>query len=72
MSENTKEDTRYQELKDANHKMELDIVEMKGDIKTIKESQERLNNNISKVLFIIGGGFIMAMIGFITKGGLTS
>lgn len=50
--------------------LEKSIVEMRSDITHIKASQDNLNNNLNKLLFIIGGGFVVAFVGWIVKGGL--
>lgn len=58
---------RYAE---EHHELEKAIVEMRSDITHIKASQDDLNNNINKLLFIIGGGFVVAFVSWIIKGGL--
>lgn len=52
------------------HKLEKQIIEMRTDLHYIIKNQESLSNNINKMLFIIGGGFIAAIISFIVGGGL--
>ena len=53
------------------HQLELKLLEMKGDIHYIKQSQDKLLGNLNKVLFIIGGGFITAAVAWIVGGGLS-
>ena len=48
----------------------MQLVEIKSDLHYIKSGQDSLNNNLSKFLWIVGGGFIAAVITFIVKGGL--
>jgi len=60
--------TKYIE---GHHLLEKNIVEMRSDITHIKASQDNLNNNLNKLLFIIGGGFVVAFVGWIIKGGLS-
>jgi len=55
---------------DEHHKLEKSIVEMRSDLSHIKASQDSLNGNLGKILFIIGGGFIAAFVSWIIKGGL--
>jgi chromosome segregation ATPase len=55
---------------DEHHKLEKAIVEMRSDLSHIKASQDSLNGNLGKILFIIGGGFIAAFVSWIIKGGL--
>lgn len=52
------------------HKLEKQIIEMRTDLHYIIKNQESLSSNINKMLFIIGGGFIAAIISFIVGGGL--
>jgi predicted nucleic acid-binding Zn-ribbon protein len=52
------------------HKLEKQIVEMRTDLHYIIKNQESLSSNINKMLFIIGGGFIAAIVSFIVGGGL--
>jgi|TARA_R110001606_G_scaffold102113_5_gene224210 hypothetical protein len=60
--------TKYIE---EHHGLERSIVEMRSDLTHIKASQDSLNANISKLLFIVGGGFIVAFVGWVIKGGLS-
>lgn len=50
--------------------MRLELGGLKKDILYIKEGTEKLNSNIDRVLWIIGGGFIMAAVAWVIKGGL--
>jgi predicted nucleic acid-binding Zn-ribbon protein len=52
------------------HKLEKQIIEMRTDLHYIIKNQESLSSNINKMLFIIGGGFIAAIVSFIVGGGL--
>jgi len=52
------------------HGLEKSLVEMRSDLSHIKASQDSLNNNLNKLLFIISGGFVVAFVGWIIKGGL--
>jgi|TARA_R110000851_G_scaffold130962_3_gene264698 chromosome segregation ATPase len=56
---------------EEHHNLEKSIVEMRSDLAHIKSSQDSLNTNITKLLFIIGGGFIVAFVGWVIKGGLS-
>jgi hypothetical protein len=46
----------------------LALLEQKVD--QIDKNVTCINNNLSKILWIIGGGFIMAFVGWVLKGGL--
>ncbi len=46
----------------------LALLEQKVD--QIDKNVTNINDNLSKILWIIGGGFIMAFVGWILKGGL--
>lgn len=52
------------------HNLEKQVVKMQADIEYIKKSQDNVNANLNKVLFIIGGGFIMAAVSWVIGGGL--
>ena len=52
------------------HNLEKEVVKIKADLEYIKKSQDSLNSNINKILFIIGGGFIMAAVAWVVGGGL--
>ena len=56
---------------EAHHTLEKEMVELKSDIKYIKSGQDSLNNNINKVLFIVGGGFITAAVMWVIRGGMS-
>tara|TARA_R110002020_G_scaffold245528_1_gene459232 strand:+ start:813 stop:1058 length:246 start_codon:yes stop_codon:yes gene_type:complete len=62
-------ETQSQYIKE-HHKLELDLVSLKADINYIKSSQDSLNNNLTKILWIFGGGIIAAAASFVVKGGL--
>ena len=62
---------RLDNLEGEHHKFDKQIVEMRADLHYIKVSQDTLNANLSRFLWIVGGGFIAAAVGFIIKGGLT-
>ena len=56
---------------EEHHGLEKSLVEMRSDLAHIKASQDNLNNNLNKLLFIIGGGFVVAFVGWVVKGGLS-
>ena len=55
---------------ESHHTLEKSLIEMRSDLSHIKASQDSLNGNLGKILFIIGGGFIAAFVSWIIKGGL--
>jgi len=46
----------------------LALLEQKVD--QIDKNVSSINSNLSKILWIIGGGFLMAAVGWVLKGGL--
>jgi L-arabinose isomerase len=46
----------------------LALLEQKVD--QIDKNVTCINNNLSKILWIIGGGFLVAAVGWVLKGGL--
>ena len=56
---------------EEHHGLEKSLVEMRSDLAHIKASQDNLNNNLNKLLFILGGGFVVAFVGWVVKGGLS-
>lgn len=61
---------RVSDLESDSFEFEKTILEMSLDLKYMKASQESLNNNLSKFLWIVGGGFLAAVVSFVVKGGL--
>jgi len=57
-------------LEQEQHRIDIQLVEIKSDLHYIKAGQDSLNNNLSKFLWIVGGGFLAAVVSFIIKGGL--
>lgn len=62
---------RLDNLENEQHRFDKQIVEIKSDLHYIKISQDTLNANLSRFLWIVGGGFIAAVVGFIIRGGLS-
>lgn len=48
----------------------LALLEQKMD--QIDHNVASINDNLSKILWIVGGGFVMAVVGWIIRGGLGS
>lgn len=46
----------------------LALLEQKVD--QIDKNVTSINNSLSKILWIVGGGFLMAFVGWVIKGGL--
>lgn len=63
--------TRVAELEGGQTKIEKQMLEIALDLKYLKSSQDSLNSNLTKFLWIVGGGFIAALVGFIVRGGLS-
>lgn len=62
---------RLDSIEKEQHRIDKQLVEIKADLHYIKTSQDSLNANLSKFLWIVGGGFIAAAVSFIIKGGLS-
>jgi len=52
------------------HKLEKEVVAIKTDLSYIRKGQETMNANMTRLMFIVAGSFIAALVGFIVKGGL--
>ena len=58
-------------IRDADyHQLEKEFVEMRTDMKHVRGTLDQMNANLNKLMFIIGGSFIAAIVGFIVSGGL--
>ena len=51
------------------HKMDKDVVQVQSDVKYIRKSQDNLNMNLNRVMLILIGSIITAVVTFIVKGG---
>jgi hypothetical protein len=58
-------------LEQEQHRIDIQLVEIKSDLHYIKSGQDSLNNNLSKFLWIVGGGFLAAVVSWVTRGGLS-
>jgi prefoldin subunit 5 len=61
---------RIVSLEQEQHRIDIQLVEIKSDLHYIRSGQDSLNNNLAKFLWIVGGGFIAAIVTFIIRGGL--
>lgn len=61
---------RQMEYVAEHHKLEKEMVAIKTDLSYIRKGQESVNANMNKLMFIVAGSFIAALVGFIVKGGL--
>ena len=52
------------------HMLEKEMVAIKTDLSYIRKGQESVNTSISRLMFIVAGSVIAAVVGFIVKGGL--
>jgi len=51
--------------------IKTNIAVMQVSLTMVKTSLDNLNENLSKILWIIGGGFLTALVGWIVSGQLT-
>lgn len=58
-------------LEQEQHRIDIQLVEIKSDLHYIKSGQDSLNNNLSKFLWIVGGGFLAAIVSWVARGGLS-
>ena len=58
-------------LEAEQHRIDKQLVEIKSDLHYIKSGQDSLNSNLSKFLWIVGGGFLAAIVSWILRGGLS-
>lgn len=63
-------DLRVTKVEIAQTRVEKDVLGISLDLKYLRQSQDALNSNLSKFLWIVGGGFIAAIVSFVIKGGL--
>ena len=52
------------------HKLGTEVVAIKTDRSYIRKGQETMNANMTRLMFIVAGSFVAALVGFIVKGGL--
>lgn len=62
---------RVNALEQEQHRIDMQLVEIKSDLHYIKSGQDSLNNNLSKFLWIVGGGFLAAIVSWVARGGLS-
>lgn len=62
---------RLATLEAEQHRIDKQLVEIKSDLHYIKSGQDSLNSNLSKFLWIVGGGFLAAIVSWILRGGLS-
>lgn len=58
-------------LEAEQHRIDKQLVEIKSDLHYIKAGQDNLNSNLSKFLWIVGGGFLAGIISWVLRGGLS-
>ena len=61
---------RHMNYVEAHHKLEKEVVAIKTDLSYILKGQESMNANMTRLMFIVVGSFVAALVGFIVKGGL--
>ncbi len=61
---------RVTKVEAAQLHIEKEVLSISLDLKYLRQSQDSLNSNLTKFLWIVGGGFIAALVSFVIKGGL--
>ena len=61
---------RMANLEQEQHKIDIQLVSIKSDLFYLRAGQDNLNNNLSKFLWILGGGFLASIVSWVIKGGL--
>lgn len=61
---------RVRSLEKENSDLKSDIKLMQRDVSHIKESVDRWNTGLGRIVFIIGGGVLSAIVAWILRGGL--
>jgi len=57
-------------LDQEQHRIDIQLVEIKADLDYIESGEDSFNSSLSKFLWIVGGVFLAAVVSFIIKGGL--
>lgn len=63
--------SRLAHLEQEQHRIDIQLVEIKSDLHYLKSGQDSLNSNLSKFLWIVGGGFLAAVVSWVVKGGMS-
>lgn len=61
---------RQQQYIGLHHGCEKELVLLKSEIKHVKTRMDVFSANVSKILWIVLGGFAAAIVSFIVQGGL--
>ena len=61
---------RVTKVEAAQLHIEKEVLSISLDLKYLRQSQDSLNSNLTKFLWIVGGGFIAALVSFVIRGGL--
>jgi|TARA_B110000503_G_C7092693_1_gene390127 hypothetical protein len=62
---------RMSALEQEQHKIDIQLVSIKSDLFYLRAGQDSLNNNLSKFLWILGGGFLASIVSWVLRGGLS-
>ena len=52
------------------HKLEKEMVAIKTDLSYIRRGQESVNASLNKLMLIVAGSLVAAVVGFVVNGGL--
>ena len=63
-------ETKVSELETGQTDLEKRMIEISLDLKYLRAAQDSLNSNLNKFLWVVGGGFLAAIVGFVVRGGL--
>jgi exonuclease VII small subunit len=63
-------ETKVSELETGQTDLEKRMIEISLDLKYLRAAQDSLSSNLNKFLWVVGGGFLAAVVGFVVRGGL--
>lgn len=63
-------ETKVSDLETGQTDLEKRMIEISLDLKYLRAAQDSLNSNLNKFLWVVGGGFLAAIVGFVVRGGL--
>ena len=65
-------EARIRYLEDWKHEKDIELTGQKKDFEHISRRLDKIESGINRILWIVGGGILMAIVTFLLNGGLTS